>query len=218
MDELALFPLNTVLFPGMPLQLHIFEERYKLMINQCVQEDRPFGVVLIREGLEALGPLAKPFGVGCTARVVNVSPLTDGQMNIDTVGEERFKILQVTDGKPYLTAQIEAFPLDENNVAEIMQAADELRPWLIRYLEILAGMGDLEVDFDQIPQNPVDLAYTSAFILQTNSSTKQTLLEAYNAVNMLSSLQNLYRRETALLKAMQTQPESPDNAIPFSLN
>ena len=56
MIELPLFPLNTVLFPGMPLGLHIFEDRYKLMIGQCVQERRPFGVVLIRSGQEALGP------------------------------------------------------------------------------------------------------------------------------------------------------------------
>ena len=61
MQEIPLFPLNTVLFPNAPLRLHIFEERYKRMVNDCLAEKQPFGVVLIRHGLEALGPLAEPF-------------------------------------------------------------------------------------------------------------------------------------------------------------
>ena len=61
MLELPLFPLNTVLFPGMPLNLHIFEERYKRMMQACIESSKPFGVVLIKQGLEAHGPLADPF-------------------------------------------------------------------------------------------------------------------------------------------------------------
>ena len=69
MFELPLFPLNIVLFPGMPLSLHIFEDRYKLLIGKCLQERQPFGVVLIKKGIEALGPLAEPHHIGCTAFV-----------------------------------------------------------------------------------------------------------------------------------------------------
>ena len=86
MFELPLFPLNTVLFPGMPLPLHIFEDRYKQMINNCLEEKEPFGVVLIRNGKEALGPLAQPHSIGCTARIVEVQKLSDGRMNITSVG------------------------------------------------------------------------------------------------------------------------------------
>ncbi len=78
MFEIPLFPLNTVLFPGTPIHLHIFEERYKQMINLCLQEQRPFGVVLIRNGMEALGPLAEPFHIGCTAEIAHVERLEDG--------------------------------------------------------------------------------------------------------------------------------------------
>jgi Lon protease-like protein len=96
MFELPLFPLNTVLFPGMPLPLRIFEERYKLMIRFCIENNQPFGVVLIRQGLEALGRLAEPYEIGCTARIIEVEPLAKGQMNISTLGEKRFRICQLT--------------------------------------------------------------------------------------------------------------------------
>jgi len=72
MFELPLFPLNTVLYPGTPLYLHIFEPRYQRMINLCLNEHRPFGVVLIRHGQEALGPLAEPYRIGCTADIIRV--------------------------------------------------------------------------------------------------------------------------------------------------
>ena len=81
MYELPLFPLNTVLFPGMPIKLHIFEERYKLMISRCYTEGQPFGVALIKSGNE-VGRKAEPFLVGCTAVITELEPLPDGRMNI----------------------------------------------------------------------------------------------------------------------------------------
>ncbi|HQF70729.1 MAG TPA: LON peptidase substrate-binding domain-containing protein, partial [Promineifilum sp.] len=69
MYELPLFPLNLVLFPGMPLPLHIFEERYKEMVADCLRENRPFGVVLIAEGRAEGGAPARPHVVGCTAEI-----------------------------------------------------------------------------------------------------------------------------------------------------
>src|SRR5688572_13111983 len=88
MFELPLFPLNTVLFPGMPLRLHIFEERYKLMIERCYSSGAPFGGTLIRKGGE-VGGGADPFLIGCTALITEIEPLNDGRMNIVAVGHER---------------------------------------------------------------------------------------------------------------------------------
>ena len=95
MFELPIFPLNTVLFPGMPLSLHIFEDRYKLMIGKCLQERRAFGVVLIRQGAEALGPLAEPNKIGCTAFISQVERLHQGRMNIGVIGQRRFRIISL---------------------------------------------------------------------------------------------------------------------------
>jgi len=69
--ELPLFPLNTVLFPGATLPLHVFEERYKQMINQCLESRSPFGVLLIRSGNE-VGTPTEPFEVGTTASIAHV--------------------------------------------------------------------------------------------------------------------------------------------------
>src|SRR5215472_17731194 len=88
-----LFPLEqVVLFPGMSLPLRIFEERYKVMIGACQVTDQLFGVVLIRSGRE-VGEPAVPERVGCTARMLRVERIPDGQMHILTVGEQRFRLI-----------------------------------------------------------------------------------------------------------------------------
>src|SRR5947209_3138295 len=90
---LPLFPLGqVVLFPGMSLPLRIFEERYKFMIGACQVTDQVFGVMLIRSGLE-VGEPAEPERAGCTARMLRVDRLPDGEMAILTVGEQRFRLL-----------------------------------------------------------------------------------------------------------------------------
>jgi hypothetical protein len=108
MYELPLFPLNTVLFPGMPIDLHIFEPRYLLMISRCLTAEQPFGVVLIRTGLEANGALAEPYSIGTTARISTVEHLADGRMNLTALGEERFEILSLDRSGPYLVGQVQA--------------------------------------------------------------------------------------------------------------
>ena len=103
---LPLFPLNLVLFPGMPLPLHIFEERYKAMIGQCLDTEQPFGVLLIKEGLE-VGEPADPFMIGTSARIVRVEQLDDGRMNMLTQGERRFQVMEITQKVPHLVGQIQ---------------------------------------------------------------------------------------------------------------
>ena len=90
-EELPLFPLNTVLFPGGPLRLRIFEPRYLDMVRQCLRGSRPFGVVLILEGLEA-GAAASVATTGTSARLVDFDTLPDGLLGIDCLGEQRFRL------------------------------------------------------------------------------------------------------------------------------
>src|SRR3982751_2871548 len=105
MYDLPIFPLNTVLFPGMPLKLHIFEERYKLMISRCYQSGQPFGVALIKSGQD-VGGRAEPFMVGCTAIISEMEPLPGGRMNIVAVGRERFVAHGFRYDQPYLVAEV----------------------------------------------------------------------------------------------------------------
>ena len=138
MFELPLFPLNTVLFPGMPLQLHIFEERYRMMMQRVLTTNQTFGVNLIRNGTEANGPLAEPYPIGCTARVVSVEPLDDGRMNMTVVGDERYRIVRLGSAQPYLTAFVESLPLHQHHTMEVVRGAHLLRPRVLRYLGMLA--------------------------------------------------------------------------------
>src|SRR5713101_4286452 len=107
--ELPLFPLNTVLFPHATLPLHIFEERYKQMIGQCLEERAPFGVLLIRSGSEA-GGNAEPFEVGTTAHIGRVQHLDDGKLNLICQGGHRFRTTKTIESQPFLLAEVE--PLD----------------------------------------------------------------------------------------------------------
>jgi uncharacterized protein len=97
---IALFPLHTVLFPGGPLPLRIFETRYTDMVRRCMREQRPFGVLMIQEGDEA-GEVATTATVGCTARIADFHTLQDGLLGISCVGEHKFRVSRVwraTDG------------------------------------------------------------------------------------------------------------------------
>ena len=91
LNTLPLCPLNLVLFPGMDLPLHIFEERYKDMIRECINNDSPFGVVLIKEGLE-VGEPAEPERIGTSTRILRSEVLDQGRLNIMTKGDRRFEI------------------------------------------------------------------------------------------------------------------------------
>jgi uncharacterized protein len=207
MYELPLFPLNTVLFPGMPLRLHIFEERYKLMINHCYAEGEPFGVTLIKRGVE-VGGRAEPFQIGCTAIITEIEPLADGRMNIVAVGSERFQIHSLIHDQPYLVGLVDTYPVSSSDHMDLVDNGRSLRPWVRRYLEILAEASDTQFDLAQLPRDPLRLAYLASFLLQIPASQKQNLLNISDAEQLLNNLRNTYRREVTLLRAMLSARES----------
>jgi Lon protease-like protein len=218
MFELPLFPLNTVLFPGMPLHLHIFEERYKKMVRLCLDRGVPFGVALIKQGAEALGPPAEPHPVGCTAHILEVEPLAEGRMNLVAVGMERFRTL-LTDRKraPYLTGIVEALPLVDGEAAELESAGKRLKPWLKRYLEMLAETGGIQLQAPEMPDEPHALAYLAAISLQVPNAEKQEFLSIESSTELLGRLFKTYQREVALLHGMMKSARSGVNDS-FSVN
>jgi Lon protease-like protein len=217
MLELPLFPLNTVLFPGMPLNLHIFEERYKRMMQACIESSQPFGVVLIKQGLEAHGPLAEPYEIGCSARVIEVEPLSEGRMNIVALGQERFRILAMNQEKGYLVGKVELYPLEEADKASLLEAGTRLHPWVERYMDILNQASGTELESEYLPSDPLALAYLAAVLLQVPPTQKQTLLAAQHATGFLEEMYDLYRREVILLDAIVAR-EQQAGAHLFSKN
>jgi len=111
-ERLRLFLLNTVLFPRMELPLHVFEERYKRLVTQCLADDAPFGVLLIEEGNEVGDPDAQGYRVGCSTRIENAAPVEGGRLMILTRGERRYRVLEIHHDQPYRTATVE-YPVDE---------------------------------------------------------------------------------------------------------
>ncbi len=202
MNRLPLFPLNTVLFPGVPLNLHIFEPRYQKMVRYCLSENVPFGVVLIRKGEETLGPVAEPYNVGCSAAIMQTEPLGDGRMNISAVGVDRFRILSLDFDRPYLVGEVKKYPFQGLNDTKLDPLSKKLRPWVSKYLHLIAEKIPDEVETKYLPDDPVALAYLSAFIVQAPAKEKQVLLENETMAEMLLNLLGLYRRETALVRVL----------------
>ncbi len=213
MYELPLFPLNTVLFPGMPLPLHIFEPRYREMVRVCLEEQRPFGVVLIRDGVAEGGPVADPHDVGCVAEIIEVQRLEDGRLLLMTIGQERFRILSLNHDHAYLTGSVEAMPFAHEDPAILGKARERLRPLLLEYLQILADAGQVEFDPAQLPDDPEDILYLAAAVLQVEAEQKQHFLESQQASAVLRQLTAVYNRELGYLRLM---PKS-DQGI-FSLS
>jgi len=202
MFELPLFPLNTVLFPGMPLPLHIFEDRYKQMIGECLEGERLFGVVLIRNGSEALGPLAEPHTVGCTARIMETQPLEEGRMQITAIGERRFRILSLKYDLPYLVGEVEFHPIMVESPEELQPAADKLTPKVRQYIDLLKQIEVVDLNPDNLPQDPLMLGHLAPVLLQMPPGEKQTLLNSESALELLISTNQFYTREIAFLRAI----------------
>lgn len=174
--DLRLFPLNTVLFPGMRMPLHIFEERYKVMIRECIEEDAPFGVLLIRSGGE-VGPGAVPHDIGTTAHILQVEYLDDGRMNIFTIGQQRFRTLAINTTEPYLRGEV---ALLEDERASDVAYASVARARLVfdDYLKTYLALGDQWTRGVWVPDEPGEAADYIAARLDVAATLKQGWLEA----------------------------------------
>ncbi len=218
MSILPLFPLNTVLFPGMQLKLHIFEPRYKTLINQLIEENEPFGVVLIRHGAEIGNQDTVPFDVGCTADIGKVQRLPLGRMNIVTTGHRRFRINAIDRSQPYLVGDVDFFMPEEDRPGVIKVYSKVLRPLLLRYLDILSSASDSNFDPEQLPRQPRAIAQIGSIILQADNLQKQELLSIDSLSNLLTTLVDIYRLETMLLKVRLSPPGEDFNIGHFSRN
>lgn len=214
MQELPLFPLNTVVFPGMPMPLHIFEERYKEMIAACLEQELPFGIVLIEEG-EAEGDRnVLPRAVGCTVEITQVQRLPDGRMFIMTVGRDRFRIRRLDrSAHAYLTGQVELLPYEAEALDHLSEEVEVLHRLVLEYLTILADVGKIDFEVGQIPDDPKSLAFMAASLLNISLGKKQSLLESNKISRIIAYLLSAYDQEVKLLRLMPRDDEAA-----FSMN
>ena len=182
-SELSLFPLSTVLFPGGPLRLRIFEPRYLDMVRRCLKESRPFGVVLILEGLEA-GEVTSVAATGTSARVVDFDTLPDGLLGIDCLGEQRFRLRRRwQQGDGLNVADVDYLPNDAPCAlpAELTHLGELLR-------EVLPQLGDRYTHVTACYDDAGWVGNRWAEVLPLTDAEKQQLLELADPLARLAQV------------------------------
>jgi ATP-dependent Lon protease len=186
--ELPLFPLpEVVLFPGRPLPLHIFEFRYRIMMNTIMEADRRFGVLMwdpVRE---------EPAAVGCCAEIIHFQRLPDDRMKILTLGQQRFRVLEYTREKPYRVGLVEWIE-DEPTQRDLQPMSAEVSELLKNVVDLSAKLTDQTIELpENLPSSPIELSYWVASNLYGVAAEQQALLE------MLSTADRLEREAEILL-------------------
>ena len=202
--RLPLFPLSTVLVPGLVMPLHVFEPRYRVLIQALMDlpegAPRHFGVIAGRPGKDA-DTLAGLYPVGCTAQIREVTPYDDGRFDLVTVGHVRFELrsLDQDAGTPYHTGFVDFIgepdgPGDVNAAAELVG------------LRFAAYRDRLRVEQSGVPTDPRVLSYLVAAAAVLELPERQSLLEAPTTHERLISELTLLRREIGLLDAFNALP------------
>ncbi|MCL4299077.1 MAG: LON peptidase substrate-binding domain-containing protein [Anaerolineae bacterium] len=206
---IPLFPLNVVLFPGMMLPLHIFEDRYKIMVKECLATSQPFGVVLARSK-QAQAPNVTNlysgdlYEVGTTARITAVENLKEGRMNLITVGQERFFIKDVYPSHhDFLMGRVDPFPLqDEDDLQQVTSLVQKLRPMVRQYINHLADASGEDLSNATLPSDPTALAFLAGTAIQGPLSDKQKLLSAKSLRTLIASTVSVLDKEDQILVYM----------------
>lgn len=235
-DLLPLFPLSTVLFPGMRLPLHIFEERYRKLAADLLAgpEPRRFGVIAIRSGREVgTDQVAAVYEIGCVATVRDITEHPDGRFDLRAVGTNRFRLVRLVQdaAAPYFQGEIELLPDDAGAPGagtagtdaagtDTAEAADgtgaagavsQVQTGFRGYLNALADQGGGVISIADLPGEPVLLSYVVAAAMIIDLPERQSLLAAPDAVRRLQRERSLLARETAILRATTSRP-APDYA------
>ena len=197
--SLPLFPLDMVLFPRSTASLQIFETRYREMLRDCMAADRRFGIVLIKGGRDS-GRSAEPFSVGTVAHITEIGAPRRGAIPIEIVGEARFRVLEESRIRTYLSADVEVIEDDPEDVAsdEIMSASHDAT---VRYLgTLLASQGVYKAD-PRVPKNPVRLSYYMGMVATTaRNRALQQILESDPLSDRLQAGIALLEEETDRLQ------------------
>ncbi len=206
--DLPLFPLNSVLFPGATIPIHIFEERYKRMIRWCLDNTSLFGVLLIHSGKE-VGKIAEPVEIGTTARIRRVQHLDEGRMNLTCRGEHRFRLLRKLSESPYLVGEVELLEQTDGEGEEVAGLADTAAALFAEYHRLYLAVSNQWTRRIGMPSVPDTLADFVASRLALSRWAKQRLLEELSVRRRLEAeidmLSDAIREITPRVDATRTQ-------------
>ncbi len=178
-ETLPLFPLGTVLYPGLLLPLNIFEERYRRLVHDLLEgpEPRRFGVIAIRRGRETgVDGISALHEIGCTATLREVAEQDDGRFHLVTVGSQRFRLASLDGSRPYLHGEVELLEEAVGDEAAARLAAQAVRQSFRGYVEALASHQSVEVSLPELPDDPLLLSYLVGASMILDLPVRQQLL------------------------------------------
>ena len=219
-EMLPLFPLGTVLYPGLPLPLHIFEPRYRQLVRDLLDGPQPgrFGVIAIRKGRETgVDGVSALYEIGCTATLRRVAEHEDGRYDLVTAGTERFRLASLDDSLPYLRGEVEFLPEPAGDEAAAALAVQAVQSAFRDYLGALSERG-AEITVPELPGEPVLLSYLVAATIVLDLPDRQGLLAVPDALRRLEAERALLLREAAMLRTFTSAPAPDLRNTPFNPN
>jgi uncharacterized protein len=220
-ETLPLFPLGTVLYPGLLLPLHIFEDRYRQLVRDLLDgpEPRRFGVIAIRKGRETgVAGISSLHEIGCTATLRRVAEHDDGRFDLVTVGTQRFRLLELDDSRPYLQGEVDLLAEDAGDEAAAGVAAEAVRRGFRAYLDALTARGATQVSVPDLPADPVQLSYLVAASVIIDLGDQQALLAEPDAAARLAAERALLSREATMLRSLTSTPAPDLRYSPYNPN
>jgi Lon protease-like protein len=213
-EQLPLFPLNTVVFPGVTLPLHVFEDRYRALVHHLLtipdRSMRVFGIVAIREGYEVGAPRTawtqSLHQVGCVVQLTSVEPYDDGRFNIEVVGRQRMRLDAVDPSGSYLVGDVETLPEPSSGGGETAHEAARTLGTFEEYRRRLSGMRGGDVLDGVMPRDPEYLSYVLAATCLLTLQERQALLESDSAQDRLVLLRRALREEMRAMRAIPSLP------------
>ena len=191
---LDLFPLQTVLFPRSSLPLHIFEPRYLKMITTCIENETPFGVILLKSGrAEGTDPV-EIHRVGTTAQVFSANHKDDGTIDVQVAGRDRFEVVDIVRSQPRMKAEVRKLEWIRSNDAGVDDLTHDLTSRFTEYLELLLALTGQWVRSMDLPDTPTGLAEFVSAGLQVGNEIRQDLLQR-------TGVPDLIRRQLQILDA-----------------
>ncbi len=224
-EDLPVMPMNSVLFPGAPVTLHIHEERYQTMLEEAIEDRGFFGVALLQGGNEVGGP-AIPHEIGTIAQICEVTGLPDGSSMVLAEGGDRFRISRVRSAMPVLRVDAELLVERSGISPEAGPAVKRARENLEELVGLVLRTMGVEKPAPELPEDPVQLSYAIAANLQIGLQSQQDLLEAESAAVRLGRTTPLVQKEIAHYRVMARAREKlealglteVDDELPFSHN
>jgi Lon protease-like protein len=223
-EMLPLFPLGAVLYPGMLLPLHIFEDRYRRLVRDLLErpEPRRFGVIAIRKGRETgvdgVNGVHSLYQIGCTATLRRVDRRADGRFDAVTVGTQRFRLLRLDQTLPYLQGEIEPLADDPVDLAAAAPVVRAVQAAFRAYLDALIQRGGATVRVQDLPDEPTLLSFVVAASMVIDLPERQGLLAEPDTLRRLNVQRALLSRETAMLRATTSRPAPDLRYTPYSPN